>query len=94
MDSVLRFKMGDRPEREAIESDLAMALFAAECVYGKPRVRMEASYLVADDGKTCLVSTDGEAGEAAARIFAGLIAARVGEQSYQVQRLDGGQRDG
>ncbi|HLF75990.1 MAG TPA: hypothetical protein VJB57_00730 [Dehalococcoidia bacterium] len=90
MAEILKFEMRAESGRDDVESDLALALFAAECVYGKPRVRMEASYLVAEDGRTCVVSTAGEAGEAAARIFAGLTSARVGEAAYSVKRLAGG----
>ena len=86
MSQVLRFKFKE-VSRETVEADVALAIFAAECVYGRPRVRMEASYLIDDDGAACVLQVDGEAGESAARVFAGLCAARLGEESYSVQRV-------
>ena len=86
--AILKFTMAREQDRGAVETDVALALFAAECVYGKPRVRLEASYLVADDGSACVVRANGEAGDAAARIFAGLTAVRVGEAAYSVKRLE------
>jgi hypothetical protein len=87
MSKLLRFSFKEGETRETVEADIALAIFAAECVYGRPRVRMETSYLVEGTGKACVVDVSGEAGEAAARVFAGLAAARVGENSYTVQRL-------
>ena len=69
-----------------IASPVALAIFAAECVYGRPRVRMETSYLVAQDGKSCVLQVAGESGEAAARIFSGLAAVRCGEAGFQIHR--------
>ena len=86
--TVLKFELAGDPDRDAVEADVALALFAAECVFGKPRVRMEASYLVDNSGHACVFNAGGEAGEAAARIFAGLTAVRLGEAAYSIRRLE------
>ena len=87
MGTVLRFTFPEGVDVRAVEGDMALAIFAAECVYGRPRVRMETSYLVEASGKACVVDVSGEAGEAVARVFAGLAAARLGEHGYEVRRL-------
>jgi hypothetical protein len=87
MSTVLRFSFNEASLKDEIESDIALAIFTAECVYGRPRVRMEARYVVDEDGATCVLGVDGEAGEAAARVFTGLTSARVGERSFSVRRL-------
>lgn len=87
MHTTLRFGFTEGNDREGIEADMALAIFAAECVYGRPRVRMEASYLVDDEGRTCVVDVAGESGQAVARVFAGLTAVRVGEEAFTVRRL-------
>jgi hypothetical protein len=87
MGNVLRFAFAGGGAREDIEADITLAIFTAECVYGRPRVRMEASYLVDEDGKSCVMDVAGESGEAAARVFTGLTAARVGEQAFSVKRM-------
>jgi hypothetical protein len=87
MSEVLRFEFqGERDARE-LEGDLGLAILCAECIYGRPRVRMEISYVVDPSGKAAVLETCGEAGDAAARMFAGLVGARLGEESYQVRRL-------
>jgi hypothetical protein len=86
--TILKFSLPGERDRDAVEADVALALFAAECVFGRPRVRLEASYVVADGGSACVLKASGEAGEAAARIFAGLTAARVGEEGYRVRHED------
>lgn len=87
MSNVLRFAFPEGGGREDVEADIALAIFTAECVYGRPRVRMEASYFVDDDGRSCVIDVAGESGEAAARIFSGLSAARVGDKAFSVKRM-------
>ena len=60
MNQVLRFKFSEA-DRETVEADVALAIFAAECVYGRPRVRIEASYLVDEGGTACVLDISGEA---------------------------------
>lgn len=85
--NVLRFEFLGESDPEAVEADVALAIFAAECVYGRSRIRLEASYLVANEGRACVLKSGGEAGEAAARVLAGLCAARLGEHAFRVRRL-------
>ena len=87
MSSVLRFNFDGDGDRESVESDMGLAIFAAECVYGRPRVRMEAAYEVDGNGTACVLNVSGEAGDAVARLFAGFSAARVGETGYNVRSL-------
>ena len=84
--SIVRLKFESPVEAAELEGDLALAILCSECVYGRPRVRMEVSYAVDPGGKACVVETGGEAGEAAARIFTGLVALRFGETGYKVER--------
>ena len=83
---IVRFSFSQPPSAEELEGDIALAILGAECIHGRPRVRMEVSYAVDPRGKACVLETAGEAGEAAARIFTGLVALRVGETGYKVTR--------
>jgi hypothetical protein len=89
MQTILRFEISGEPAPGELEADVALAFFAAECVFGRPRMRFEASYLLDQSGSSCVLKAFGEAGEAAARILAGLTAARVGDASFSVRRLQG-----
>ena len=89
MSKILRFAFDETPDQEAVESDMALAIFAAECIHGRPRVRMETRYLVGPDGKSCAMELSGDAGEAAARVFAGLVSARFGEAAVRISTNPG-----
>ncbi|MCZ2111758.1 MAG: hypothetical protein LC118_19730 [Dehalococcoidia bacterium] len=82
-----RFKFVKTHGKEEVESDAALAIFTAECVHGRPKTRLAVRYLVADDGSTAVFETEGEAGEAALRVFLGLCSARFGDDGFQVERL-------
>jgi len=85
--SILRFTFSEGLDTGAVEGDMALAIFAAECVYGRPRVRMETAYLVDEGRRACVVDVRGEAGEAAVRVFTGLTAARLGDTAFVVRRM-------
>ena len=87
---IVRFHFETLVGAEELEGDIALAVLCAECIYGRPQVRMEVSYAVDSRGKACVLETGGEAGEAVARVFAGLVAVRVGERGYTVKRLPTG----
>jgi hypothetical protein len=84
MSKILRFAFEGSLDQEAVESDMALAIFAAECIHGRPRVCMETRYLFSPDGKSCAMELAGDAGEAAARVFAGLASARFGEAAVRI----------
>ena len=86
MDGIIRFKFPETANYDDVEGDVALAVFAAECDFGRPRVRIEAGYDVDAEGRRCVVRVGGDAGEAAARIIAGLAAVRFGEDGYEVER--------
>jgi len=88
--SLLRFRFTPPSDSATVEDDLRLALFAAECLYGPARLRLEAAYSVRCDGATCIIESRGEAADAAARVFAGLTAMRVGEAGFQVEHLAAG----
>jgi len=93
MSKILKFTFYVEPDPEDIEADLALALFAAECLHGKPRVRLETRYLVGPDGQSCVLEVSGPAGESAAQVFTGLVSARYGEEAlgisqHQEQRME------
>ena len=86
MSKVLRFSFPTETGTWEVEADLALAIFAAECIHGRPRVRLETRYMVGPGGQTCVMEISGAAGEAAARVFAGLAAARFGEEGVRTIR--------
>ncbi len=86
MSKILRFTFHAEPDPADIEADLALAIFTAECLHGRPRVRLETRYLVGPGGQTCVMEVAGLAGDAAAQVFAGLVTARFGEEGMSISQ--------
>ncbi|HLF76434.1 MAG TPA: hypothetical protein VJB57_03000 [Dehalococcoidia bacterium] len=88
MREIVRFKFSKPVDRVGVEDDVCLAIFCAECLHGKPRIQLEVGgFLVSNDGSCCVLDVRGPAGEDAARIFAGLSTARVGDESLKVERV-------
>ena len=86
MSEILKFAFRGEQDPDEIEADLALAVFAAECIYGRPQVRLETRYLVGLGGRSCVMKISGTAGESAARVFTGLATARHGEEAISISR--------
>jgi hypothetical protein len=85
----LRFTFEPGSDPEALEDDFGLALFAASCIYGRPGVRLEARYLVSPDGRRCVATVAGSAGDAVLRVFTGLCAVRLGEDGFRIEHVGG-----
>jgi hypothetical protein len=86
---VLRFVFQQPGDAEALQRDLSLAFFCAESLFGPARVRLEASHALAEDGQACVIESRGEAAEAAVRLFTAFSGARVGEEGFTVQHVEG-----
>src|SRR5690349_19427191 len=85
---VLRFSFSDPYDHDALERDLSLALFCAECLFGAVRLRLEAAHVVAPDGQVCVVESRGEAGDTAIRLFTAFSEGRVGEEGFTVTHVE------
>jgi hypothetical protein len=88
MRSITRFRFSHPSNPALLEGDMSVAVLAVEALYGPPRLRIEAGYLVREDGATCVIDARGAAGDALTRIFAGLCVARVGEDGFTVEHVE------
>ena len=89
MKTVCRFAFSQDMARETIEDAIASAFFNAECVFGKPRVRTSgAAYYLADDSPQCIIDVSTDVGEHIAQVFAGIMINTLGEEKFQVRRVD------
>lgn len=90
MRTVCKFKLPDGTTKEFIEVSIAMAIFNAECVYGKARVRVSGvAYYVAEDGPGCVIDVSTEVGEHVAQVFTGMMMNVLGEDKFRVIRIEG-----
>lgn len=90
MKAVCRFKFHRGTKKELIEAGIISAIFNAECFFGKPKVRVSGvSYYLGDDGRHLLIDVSSEVGEHVAQIFTGIMINTLGEDKFQVKRVDG-----
>ena len=89
MPAVCRFKFPEGLDREIIETQLAVAIIAAECTFGQPRVRISAAYCVSRDKPQVAIDVSTEVGEHIAQVFTGLMIRKLGEDKFTVDRVRG-----
>ncbi|MCL0035829.1 hypothetical protein M1N82_00340 [Dehalococcoidia bacterium] len=89
MSAVCRFTFPDATDRFRIEAAIASAIFNAECCFGKPRVRLSAGYYMAEDKPQCIIDVSTEVGEHIAQVFTGIMMNTLGEDEFQVRRIEG-----
>jgi len=73
------------PLREAEES-LMLAVLAAECLYGRSTVRLDATFCLDRRQRCCVIEAGSEVGRAIARIFTGFLSRQFGEEAFRVER--------
>lgn len=87
MPTVCRFKFPESLAKEVIESQLALAVIAAECNFGQPRVRINAAYCLSRETPQVAIDISSEVGEHIARVFTGLMIRQLGENDFTVERI-------
>jgi hypothetical protein len=89
MKTLCNFKFREHTTRQFIEESITQAIFNAECVFGKPRVRVSGvGYYIPDDGSRCLIDVSTEVGEHVAQVFTGIMINTLGEEKFQVKRIE------
>ncbi len=72
-----------------VEKSLLLALLATECLHGRSLVRLDASFCLDNDKRSCVVDAATEVGRAIARIFTGFLTREFGEKAFKVERIAG-----
>ena len=73
---------------DELENTLLLAVLATESLYGKSRVRLDASYCFDADKRACVIYATGDVGHVISRIFTGFAIREYGERSFKVRRVD------
>lgn len=84
---VYRFKFKENIPVKEIEDSLFWAVFNAESLYGKTKVRLDASFLFDRERSVCVIDKSTEVGQHIAQIFTSLISHEFGEDAFKVERL-------
>jgi hypothetical protein len=85
MATTWRFRFTPPSQATDLAADLRLALFAAECIHGATSLELESSYYLDPDGAGAVIRSCGPAGDALARIFTGLLGARLGDHGFRVE---------
>lgn len=88
MGEIVRFSFPPGSTKEGIEADACLAIFTAECIHGRPKMRMAVSYLVDEYGEHCVLQVQGEPGEMALQVFIGLCGERFGDDGFTVEHTN------
>lgn len=73
-----------------VEESLLLAVLAAESLYGRSPVRLDAAFCLDRDKRSCVVDAGSEVGRAIARIFTGFVTRQFGEDAFRVERGNNG----
>jgi hypothetical protein len=88
--ALCRFRFTGRPRRELIEAGIVSAIFNAECFFGKPKVAVSGvGYYLSRDGRHLLIDISSDVGQHVAQIFTGIMINTLGEDTFQVKRIEG-----
>lgn len=88
MKTVCRFTFPEGTNRDLIEAAIASAIFNAECFFGKPKVRLSAAYYMAPNKPQCVIDISNDVGEHIAQVFTGMMISTLGEEEFQVRRIE------
>jgi hypothetical protein len=86
MRSVCVFQLPDGTTRGFMEGHLATAVFSAECIFGRPRVRLSARYWLDRPGSVLIVDVADSVGEHIAQVLVGCFTRDFGEAGFSVTR--------
>jgi len=89
MQTVCKFRFPDGLDRKIIETQLALAIVAAECTFGQARVRIAAAYCVSKEKPQVAIDVSTDVGEHIAQVFTGMMIRQLGEDKFTVDRING-----
>jgi hypothetical protein len=85
--TVYSFRFNDGVSLSEIEDSLLLSVFAVESLYGRSRIKLDASFCLEKKKRACVVDASTEIGCHIARIFTGFLICEFGEDAFKVERL-------
>ncbi len=83
------YRFGPEADMQDAQEVLLLAAAAAEGLYGRSRVQLEAVFVCDPNERTAEVAGGTEVGQAIARVFTVLLAGTIGEAAFTVERSAG-----
>ncbi len=84
---VFRFLFSTDVPLDEAEMTLQLATFAAEGLFGTPRVRLDFGYHVDADRQMLIVDGSKDVGATVVQVFTGLLLREFGEEAFRVERI-------
>ena len=86
--TVTRFEFKPTVSLADAETSLHMAMFAVEGIFGRARVRLDSSYELNEEDCKITIDVSTEVGTTIVRVFTGLLLREIGEDEFDVKRID------
>jgi hypothetical protein len=83
-----RFELDRKIPLEDAEMSLHLAMIAAEGLFGRARVRLDAGYHADEPRHAIIVDGTTEVGAVVTRVFTALLLREFGEDSFRVRRAE------
>ena len=84
---IFKYEFKDHVSMDAVESDLALALIAAEALFGQSRVRLECDMAADFENRTLVIQAGNQVGQTVNTLFVGLLHRFLGQDSFSLSRI-------
>jgi len=86
---IYKYQFSEGVSLRDVEETLLLAVLAAESLHGQSRVRLDAGYCLEERKRVCVIDATTDVGRDISSIFTGLATREFGEDSFQVERIEG-----
>jgi hypothetical protein len=86
--TIYHFQIKDGIFMSAAKDSLLLSIMAAESLFGRPRINLEARFRLERVSKVCIIDIGTKVGETIARVFTGLMIREFGEQAFKVEKRE------
>ena len=90
---VYRFQFLEGVSLQSVENSLILALIAVQGLHGRAQVRLDASFLLEEKKRACVIDVSTDVGKDLARIFTGFLVREFGEERFSVEKVTTTQAD-
>jgi hypothetical protein len=71
-----------------VQDSLTLATLSTEQLHGRARIRLDASFRLDRQRRTCTIDAETAVGRDLAKLFAGYLSAEFGDQAFRVRRTE------
>lgn len=89
--AVYRYSFKRHLAMDDVQDSLTLAVLGAEQLHGRAKIRLDASFRLDRQRRSCTVNASTQVGQDIARLFAGFLTQEFGERAFQVRRSGNGQ---